>query len=353
VTTPAREPAPEPARGGARARARALEWLGALLSPRTAGMADTTPRCNPLALGLMLGSLALLVVARYKWGFLEDKNWQLVHVLIGWTACISIFVLFHGFSALARVRLETWFVLGFGLTCFMLFWYFGRSDGYRRFFGDPPLDYDTLWPIVPFMYFATMGTLLRLVIPLIAQRWLFGRRPADLGFPVGRGHREGAVPGIGWVYVALFLGMFPLLTIVAQTPPFQAKYPLARDLIDPDGGIWWVHLLVFQGFYFLVFLSGEGFWRGYLTFGTEKDLGLYGLAFMAVPYVTAHFGKPFSETLGAIAAGTALGFLALRHRSIWWGVALHYAVALSMDLLSIANQGAVIYASGPPAGPVP
>jgi len=308
-------------------------------------MADTTPRCNPLALALMLGSLALLVVARYQWGFLEDKEWQLVHIAIGWTAVISIFVLFHGFAALRRVRRETWFVLGFGLLCFALFWYFGRSDGYRSFFGDPPLDYDTLWPIAPFLYFATTATVLRLFIPLLAQRLLFGRRPSELGFSLGRGHREGAVPGIGWVYGLLFIGLFPFLIMVAQTEPFQAKYPLSRELIDPDGGIWIVHLLVFQAFYFLVFLSGEGFWRGYLTFGTERDLGLYGLAFMAVPYVTAHFGKPFSETLGAIAAGTALGFLALRHRSIWWGVALHYAVALSMDLLSIANQGAVIYAS--------
>jgi hypothetical protein len=47
--------------------------------------------------------------------------------------------------------------------------------------------------------------------------------------------------------------------------------------------------------------------------------------------------------MGAIVAGCVLGFLALRHRSIWWGVALHYAIALSMDLLSIFNNGYVVY----------
>lgn len=312
-------------------------------------MAQDTPRCNPLALGLMLGCLALLVIARYRLGFLDQKEWQLVHVLIGWTACLGILVLFHGWAAVRRIRAETWFVLGLALTCFMLFWYFGRSDGYRSFFGDPPMDYETLWPIVPFLYFASMATLLRLVVPLVAHRLLFGRRPADFGLPTSKGHREGAVKGIAWVYVLLFVGLFPFLVMVAQTEPFQQKYPLSRDLIDPHGGIWIVHLLVFESFYFLVFLSGESFWRGYLTFGTERDLGLYGLAFMAVPYVTAHFGKPFPETLGAIAAGVALGFLALRHRSVWWGVALHYGVAVSMDLLSITNQGAVIYsATGAP-----
>lgn len=326
-------------------RAEVRAWFAALLSPRTAGMAEHTPRANVLALALMLLGLAALVIARYKLGFLDEKQWQLVHVLIGWTFCFGVFTAFHGFTALRRLRAETWFVLGLALTCFMLFWYFGRSDGYRAFFGDPPLDYETLWPIVPFLYFATMGTLLRLVVPLTLHRLFFGRRPADFGMPVSRGHRAGAVPHLHWVYIALFVGLFPFLVSVAETAPFQQKYPLSRDLIDPDGGIWIVHFLVFESFYFLIFLSGEAFWRGYLTFGTERDLGLYGLAFMAVPYVTAHFGKPFSETLGAIAAALALGFLALRHRSIWWGVSLHYAVALSMDLLSIANQGAVIYSS--------
>ena len=50
--------------------------------------------------------------------------------------------------------------------------------------------------------------------------------------------------------------------------------------------------------------------------------------------------KGYSEE---IAAGCALGFLALRHRSVWWGVALHYGIAVTMDLLSIANNGYIIH----------
>lgn len=317
-------------------------WLTALLSPRTAGMGEHTPRLNPLAFALMLGLLALQVIARYRWGFLEHKHWQTVHVLIGWSVCAGVYAAFHGVSALRRVGRDTWFVLGFGLGCLTLFWYFGRSDGYREIFGAPPMDHDTFWPLVPFMYFATMATVLRLVVPMIAARFVLGRHPRDLGLP-GPGHRHGAVPGIPWVYVALFCGMAPVLVVAAQTAAFQAKYPLAHDIIDANGGIWIAHLLVYEAFYFLVFLSGESFWRGFLTFGTERDLGLYGLAFMAVPYVTGHFGKPMSETLGAIAAGCVLGFLALRHRSVWWGVALHYSIALSMDLLAIANAGWVVH----------
>lgn len=302
-----------------------------------------TPRVDVYAFGLMLGVLALQVVARYKLGFLEDKHWQIAHVLIGWGACFGIFVLFHGRAALARISRATWLTLGVGLLCLTLFWYLGRSDSYRVAFGEPPRDYDTLWPIVPFLYFAAMGTLLRLVVPFVFARYALHRPPRELGLPIGRGRRHGAVPGIGWVYLVLALGIAPVVVIAANAPAFQMKYPLGRDLIDPDGGIALSHLLVYQAFYFLVFLSGESFWRGFLAFGTEKDLGLYGLAIMCVPYVTGHFGKPFSETLGAILAGTVLGFLALRHRSVVLGVALHYGVALSMDLLSIWKNGFVIY----------
>lgn len=328
---------------GHRERWTARRWLGALLSPRTAGMREDTPRLNPLAFGLMLGLLALQVVARYQWGFLEEKWWQTVHVVIGWGGCLAIYALFHGWRAVTKISATTWFVLGLGLVCVTVFWYFGRSDGYRDIFGSPPLDHETFWPLVPFMYFATMGTLLRLVVPMLAARFILKRRPSAFGLPIGRGHRQGAVPGVHWVYVALFVGMVPVLVIAAQAASFKAKYPLAYDIVDPNGGIWIAHLLVYEAFYFFVFFSGESFWRGFLTFGTEKDLGLYGLAFMAVPYVTGHFGKPMPETLGAIAAGCALGFLALRHRSVWWGIALHYSIALSMDLLSIANNGYVIH----------
>jgi membrane protease YdiL (CAAX protease family) len=228
----------------------------------------------------------------------------------------------------------------------MLFWYFGRSDGYRDFFGHPPVDHDTFWPIVPFIYFASMATVLRLVLPFAFARIFQGRRLAELGLPLGRSMRIDPHRGIGWVYLGLALCIAPFVIHASTTAVFQQKYPLARDLIDPDGGVWIGHLIVYQFFYLLVFVSGESFWRGYLTFGLEKDFGLYALPIMVVPYVTAHFGKPFSETMGAIAAGMVLGFLALRHRSVWWGIALHFGVALAMDLLAMAAQGAVIYARG-------
>ena len=54
---------------------------------------------------------------------------------------------------------------------------------------------------------------------------------------------------------------------------------------------------------------------------------------MVVPYVAIHLTKPFAEAVGSIVAGTVLGALSLRTGSIWFGAFLHFAVALTIDLL--------------------
>ena len=51
-----------------------------------------------------------------------------------------------------------------------------------------------------------------------------------------------------------------------------------------------------------------------------------------------HFGKPMPETFAAIIAGFALGFLALRSRSFLWGVFLHFAVAITMDVFALGRE---------------
>ena len=64
-------------------------------------------------------------------------------------------------------------------------------------------------------------------------------------------------------------------------------------------------------------------------------MGAYAIFAMIVPYCMIHFGKPFLECLAAIVAGTVLGTLALKTRSIWCGVLIHVSVAWTMDLLSL------------------
>ena len=85
--------------------------------------------------------------------------------------------------------------------------------------------------------------------------------------------------------------------------------------------------------------SGESFWRGYLLFGTSRELGPVAVFLMMNICVLAHFGKPLPETMGAIAAGLVLGVLALKHRTFILGVVCHWTVAMVMDLAALNKRG--------------
>lgn len=319
-------------------------WLGRLLHPVTPGMTPETPRVRVAALVIALGLIALQVIARYRWNMLPGKEWQAVHIVIGYAAVFAVIVAFHGPGVLRRVRRDTWFVLATAVVVLCVFWYFGRMDSWGAYWAEHVPDDGFFAPLYAFIYFSLCAFVLRLIVPFAAMRAFFGRRPGELGLRAATNPNMPVVNRVWIVYLLLFVGVFPfVLQVALENPAFQHKYPLARAIISPEGGIDAVHFLAYQAFYLLIFVSGESFWRGFLSFGTERDLGIYGLVLMVVPYVTAHFGKPLPETLGAIAAGMTLGFLALKHRSIWLGVALHYAVALSMDLLSVHANGFVIY----------
>jgi membrane protease YdiL (CAAX protease family) len=60
---------------------------------------------------------------------------------------------------------------------------------------------------------------------------------------------------------------------------------------------------------------------------------------MVVPYCMLHFQKPGLESVGSIIAGGTLAIVALRTRSIFAGMAIHIAVAWTMDWLALWHRG--------------
>jgi len=76
------------------------------------------------------------------------------------------------------------------------------------------------------------------------------------------------------------------------------------------------------------------FFRGYLLLAFAKDMGSNAVLLSTLLYATMHIGKPELEALGSIGAGFLLCFLALRSKSIWPGVLLHWQVAVTMDFFT-------------------
>lgn len=146
------------------------------------------------------------------------------------------------------------------------------------------------------------------------------------------------IRGIGsslWVYGLMFAFMVPTVLIFSQTKSFQSKYPFYDLLPNETLGIrfWSWELL-----YCLQFVALEFFFRGFMVHGTKHRMGVYCILVMTFPYVMIHFGKPMPETFSAIGAGIILGFMSLKTCSIWMGAALHIAVAMSMDMLSLWHR---------------
>ncbi len=164
------------------------------------------------------------------------------------------------------------------------------------------------------------------LLPALVTRRVLGHRLRDYGLS-GRGYWR-HLP----IYVGLFLPVGLLVLAVASSPDFQRQYPFYHHPV----GVW--DLALWEVFYALQFFSLEFFFRGFLLHGVKDRLGRYAIFAMVVPYVMIHFRKPLYETLGAVLAGTALGTLSLRTGSIWGGVTIHVAVAVSMDLAALAMR---------------
>lgn len=184
----------------------------------------------------------------------------------------------------------------------------------------------------PMVTLAVASLLLRTVLPMILVSVVHRESLPTFGFALPTGGRT------LWLYALFLAALAPLVWWAAARPDFAAVYPLSRGLVS-DGVVDWGAFAAFQGAYLLLLLSGESFWRGYLLFALERDLGRGALAFMVILYSISHWGKPLAETLAAIVAGVALGALALRHRSFLLGWLLHAAVATGMELAAFARAG--------------
>lgn len=211
------------------------------------------------------------------------------------------------------------------------FWYFGRTDFYIRHI-QSHIPHD--WPMArmyPFFYFSISSVVLRLFVPLTIL-FVMGRRIRDYGY------RAPDLNHSTWGYVAIFAIVVPFIWLASTMDSFQARYPFGRAIIS-NNEIVLTEFLIYQAFYGLVFISGESFWRGFIVFGLRQSMGYLGILVMVIPYCMSHYGKPWPEAFASIVAGTVLGYLALRHRSFWWGVAVHWGAAITMDLLAIYQLG--------------
>lgn len=220
-------------------------------------------------------------------------------------------------------------VLLVGLFGLYMYMRWGRANAFRAFFADDfaHLPYATMHPYV---YSSVNSVVWRLLLPVVFVVFVLREHLREFGFAL--------VPSASMarIYVLLFALMLPIVWVAAGQSSFQAKYPFWDGANES-----WRLLALYELRYFFIFLSGEAFWRGFLLFGLARRFGWHALSISMVPYVLVHWGKPVPEVLGAVVTAYVLGYLALRHRSFWLGVALHFGIAFFMDVFVLARTGAL------------
>jgi len=201
----------------------------------------------------------------------------------------------------------------------------GRQT-FTRWFGDTPFgassDIDV--HLLGWEWWSLNVLVAFVVLPVLLIKFVLRE---DLG---NYGLRRGDVVKHAAIGFSLFLLNLPFVIMAARTASFQHMYPLFTEARLSVALLlqWWV-------VYLPMFFAVEFFFRGYLLFSLERQLGPAAIFVCTVPYCMVHFHKPMAEAFAAIVAGIVLGYVALRTRCIWSGVLVHLMVAITMDLLAI------------------
>ena len=206
-----------------------------------------------------------------------------------------------------------------------LYRFIGRRGVFTQFFGKFFIQHP-LRRILPYFYWFWMSAVTLLLLPVLVIKFGIKDSLRDYGFRLTHGK-------LGWGFVlGGWLLMLPLIALVLQFfPAFQEKYPLS----DVAGTNWKV-FIAYEISYGVYMFCWEFFFRGFMLFGLEKRFGNYSILIQTLPFVVKHSSKPFAEAMGSVVTSILLGVLALETRSFIYGAAVHWLVAMSMDILALA-----------------
>ena len=178
----------------------------------------------------------------------------------------------------------------------------------------------------PYYYWFLITAFTLLIVPALVAKFGTAERLNSYGVQLGNQKLGWGLTAVAWIL------MIPVVILaVIVYPPFVAKYPLCKAV-----AISWQAFLLYQLAYGVYMFSWEFFFRGFMLFGLERQFGNYSILIQTIPFAVMHYTKPLPEALGSIIAGVLLGVLALETRSFIYGAAIHWLVAMTMDIVAVA-----------------
>lgn len=186
------------------------------------------------------------------------------------------------------------------------------------------------------------GFILLVVIPCLIIKFWFKEKLSDYGLGLPKGKDNIKLSVIAF-FVTLVIAL-PLFYFGSFDAAMQQEYPLfGKDNITTWGGF-----IVYELVYFVFFIIIEFIFRGYLLFGLYgiKDsqvlervkgwkgplvFGLYAVLIQMLAYTMWHVTKPVPEYVGALVWGVAVAAVALRIKSIWLIIFVHWVLNVFID----------------------
>lgn len=213
-------------------------------------------------------------------------------------------------------------------------WYYTSRRFFRLYLSDYFLE-DNLSDLYEYLYWYIGDFITLFVLSALIVKFFFKEKLSSYGLKLGEYK-------LGLWWTTLFCAvMLIIIWCVSSLPSFSAAYPqlnLAKEK--------WAIFVLFEASLLIYIFAWEFLWRGFMLFGLEEKFGYYTVLIQMLPFVILHNGKPELETFGAILGGVLLGILALRTRSFFYGVLVHFFVMFSIDVISALRFRADDYGLG-------
>jgi len=165
----------------------------------------------------------------------------------------------------------------------------------------------------------------RFIFPLAAILILFRESPARFGLGLGRVRLGLGITGL------FFVAYIPCFLLLMHNEGFVQYYQFAPKalerltLLDVARG---------QLYFIPTMVGAEFFFRGFILLGLRKSFGDHGANMVQlVPYAIGHMDRPEMECFGSLLVGYALGYLALKTGSVWYGIFLHWFIAAGFRIV--------------------